>query len=84
MVRPAPLQPPATVVPGKVISLHNSGDIKVAKGLTLLPSNDAVANLADGVSISGVGSASAKKERRTSWGRRRCGRLGAEYRRNRG
>ena len=38
-----------------MISLHNSGDIKVAKGLTLLLSNDAVANLADGGSISGGG-----------------------------
>ena len=55
VVGPAPLQPPATVVPAKVISLHNSGDIKVAKGLTLLLSNDAVANLADGGSISGGG-----------------------------
>ncbi len=52
---PAPLQPPATLVPAKVISLHNSGDIKVGKGLMLLLSNDAVANLADGGTISGGG-----------------------------
>jgi hypothetical protein len=55
VVGPAPLQPPATTVQAPVISLHNSGDIKVGQGLMLLLTNDAVANLADGGTISGGG-----------------------------
>ncbi|HEY1356538.1 MAG TPA: hypothetical protein VGF09_09485 [Solirubrobacterales bacterium] len=55
IVGPAPLQPPATMVHAPVISLHNSGDVKIGNGLMLLLTNDAVANLADGGTISGGG-----------------------------
>jgi hypothetical protein len=55
VVGPAPLQPPATKVPATVISLHNSGDIRIGEGLMLQLEHDAVANLADGGTISGGG-----------------------------